>query len=148
MTRSKQFAPLGTISHGTHIAADLIPDFVDVLKEYNSSFTLPEEIQDALNRLTDEEVGDDDLLDEYLNDILFDEMNAIAPPYAYFGAHEGDGSDFGYWISQESLEHDIYDGDLIKCDELPDDPSGTYLVVSDHGNMTLYVDGQEMWGVV
>lgn len=34
---------------------------------------------------------------EILNEEIFNHMNSIAPPGCYFGAHAGDGSDFGFW---------------------------------------------------
>lgn len=37
---------------------------------------------------------------EFLQEI-FDEMNEIAPEGHYFGAHEGDGADYGYWVIPE-----------------------------------------------
>lgn len=152
MTRLTQYAQLGTIGHGTHNASSLIPDFVDVIRKFRPDFTLPEDVAEILDMDDDEVTPDQDQrLDEYLNEELWYAMDEFAPPFAYFGAHEGDGSDFGYWLSSdvsEWLNEACRDGELTKCDELPDDPSGHYLVVSDHGNMTLYVDGQEIWGVV
>ena len=35
--------------------------------------------------------------EEYLNEYLWDYMNQIAPDGFYFGAHPGDGSDYGFW---------------------------------------------------
>lgn len=82
---------------------------------------------------------------------LFDALQTFAPPYAYFGAHEGDGSDYGYWL--DSSFADEFDG--LKVDDLsevPDDYEGEVLEVNDHGNMTLYVSSngtyKEIWGVV
>ena len=39
-----------------------------------------------------------------LNEDVFDLMNEIAPEGSYFSAHEGDGSDFGFW---EVVEDDF-----------------------------------------
>lgn len=35
---------------------------------------------------------------------LIDLLNEDLPEGMYFGTHEGDGSDFGYWMSQEDQE--------------------------------------------
>lgn len=36
------------------------------------------------------------ILDDVL-ELLFDSLNGVAPDGTSFGAHEGDGSDFGFW---------------------------------------------------
>ena len=35
-----------------------------------------------------------------VNEDLIDALNDFAPPGDYFGAHPGDGSDFGYWENE------------------------------------------------
>jgi hypothetical protein len=37
----------------------------------------------------------------YLNEYLWNIIDGIAPVGCYFGAHPGDGSDFGFWESDE-----------------------------------------------
>jgi hypothetical protein len=82
-----------SVSHGTHRLQDLIPSFLFVLKhtaEY-AQISIPS------YALEDDDAewwidGADYLLEE-----LWDVLNSYAP-YGYaFSAHEGDGSDFGYW---------------------------------------------------
>lgn len=41
--------------------------------------------------------GNEEDLDYFLNEELFDFMNDIAPEGCYFGANEGDGAAFGFW---------------------------------------------------
>ena len=83
---------------------------------------------------------------------LFDALDEYAAPYFYFGAHPGDGSDYGYWLSEFWDEN--FDG--IKVPDLsaiPQGYSGEVAVVNDHGNITLYNRGRnghlyEIWSIV
>lgn len=82
---------------------------------------------------------------------LFDALEQFAPPYGYFGAHPGNGSDYGYWLI-EDLEG-CFDG--LKVDdtsEVPADYSGEVMHVNDHGNITLYAARRgkltEIWALV
>jgi len=76
-----------------------------------------------------------DLLSE-----LLDMLNDKAPPFCYFGAHEGNGSDFGFWVNIEAVEQAVTDGELLSfSDDLPDEiPENDFIVVNDHGNVSLY----------
>jgi hypothetical protein len=88
------FISEGTISHGTLRTEDLLARFAD---EYErvlpfSGFSLA---YDARNITSDEEAS------EVLTE-LFDALDAIASREGmYFGAHPGDGSDFGYWRTED-----------------------------------------------
>lgn len=78
-----------SISSGTMLASDIIPKFVAVLKQYN-----PEEAKQY------EGIDPATIPDQNLGDImedLFKSMDTIAPENCYFGAHEGDCADFGFW---------------------------------------------------
>ena len=106
-------AQIGSISHGTLKAEDLAAVFFDTLLGLN------------------EEVYNEILMNT--TEALMDALNEEAPAYCYFGAHEGDGSDFGFWPL------------FAQIDELPlkDDaePGEDYKEVNDHGNVTVF-DGQ------
>lgn len=78
------FQYAGTVSHGTLRAEDLIFKFAEVLRELNQA----KYAKLALRQPDD--------LDEYVVE-LADALNEEAPVGYYFGAHEGDGSDFGFW---------------------------------------------------
>lgn len=82
---------------------------------------------------------------------LTDALDEFAPPYAYFGTNEGDGSDYGYWLSP-SMSEDFDGLKVSDTSEVPSNYNGEVLHVNDHGNMTLYVakDGEltEIWGLV
>jgi len=83
-----------SISHGTMRSEHLIPEFLGVLKiyapdKYNAYVKANPEVLD-LDGLDDETLG-------YIVEELFDALNDIAPEGTYFGAHPGDGSDYGFW---------------------------------------------------
>lgn len=90
-----------TVIHGTHRPQDLVPAFLSVLRdtaEYAQILVAP------MSFIPSEE--DDPRWEScdmcyFLNEELFDLMNNYAPEGYYFGAHPGDGSDFGYWKSEE-----------------------------------------------
>lgn len=88
-----------TVSWGTHRPDDLIPKFMAVLKEYG---------KEAYDKYVSEnpEVEDWKKLDDetkgWVVDELFDLLDGIAPEDCYFGAHPGDGADFGFWQVDES----------------------------------------------
>lgn len=147
-------ASLGSIIHGTLRNEDLIPAFLETLKELaegDEYQTLIGECQDIVDR---ELWGN--LRDE-LPEVIFDLEGALqeaAPPYCYFGASEGDGSDFGFWICHEAIEQAIYDKELLQVSDLSEVPEGWsngVILMNDHGNMTYYepvIAHKEVWSIV
>ena len=100
------YAPLGaTLIHGTMRNCDLVPTFLEALKD-------TVEYEQMMGSITGENpdlcvitAGDTSEHDErwesyevtcFLEE-LFDALDAHAPEGYYFGAHPGDGSDYGYW---------------------------------------------------
>lgn len=149
-----KYAQFGSISSGTMRAEDLIPAFTWELnyqfKRQPRSFKRAEyrKLINEANRLTD---YDSEEADEILQN-LFDKLEHFAPPYGYFGAHPGDGADYGFWLSEDFPE-DGFDGLRVNdTSEVPSDYTGEVLHVNDHGNMTLYVATRgklrELWAVV
>lgn len=99
----------GTVSSGTYRRQDLIPAFLDALAiAYPAAYAqitvngdgIPAYVADEGDSSEWWESEDaDNLLDE-----LFEQLYAAAPEGMYFGAHPGDGADFGFWeVSDESL---------------------------------------------
>lgn len=86
-----------TVIHGTMRNQDLILAFLDVAQKIApsecaqissvSSYVLED---DDAEWWTSEDA-------HYLLEELFDLLNQYAPEGFYFGAHEGDGSDYGFW---------------------------------------------------
>lgn len=153
-------AEFGTVSHGTLRTEDLIDAFADELEwqiqRNGDHFSMPEHFaaRDRLNALVHDarewtpESNEDG--DEFVNE-LADALDEFAPPYAYFGAHIGDGSDFGFWVSEDALQD--FDGLRVSdLSEVPADYNGEVLHVNDHGNASLYVAQndkfREVWALV
>ncbi len=128
---------LGSVSSGTMREEDLIPAFLDCLEQldpamkdhYKSEVEEIEAMEDEDEKL--------DAMSMFLNEDLFNALDQYAPPYFYFGSHPGDGADYGFWLSDESLED--FDGLKVSdLSEVPADYSGEVLHVNDHGNTSLY----------
>lgn len=84
-------------------------------------------------------------------DALFSILDAHALPYFYFGPHQGDGADFGWWLS-EGFENDFDGLKVSDTSEVPSGFTGEVLHVNDHGNMTLYSASRgrlhQVWAIV
>ena len=149
--------PSGSISEGTMRPEDLIPEFLSELryrmrerriKGHAALYREIDKRSDAEGYYETEE-ADWDL------EALFDALGEYAGPYFYFGANEGDGADYGYWLSWDSLNDAIHDGEVLKVNDLADVPRdwrGEVLEVNDHGNATLYIKTsramREVWAIV
>lgn len=150
---SKKYGDLGTIIHATMRPEDLIPAFLDALEELDPDRA--REIRDDPDNKPWFEHQDLECGDYIVNEDLFDALNEHAPPYCYFGSNEGDGSDYGFWVSSDAIQEAIHDKELFKVTDtgdVPDDYNGEVLHESDHGNLTLYSckDGKltEIWSIV
>ena len=97
----------GTVIHGTMRTQDLIPAFLDTLAEvwpeaYEGYMAaafppIPAYVQDEgdYSEWWDSEDA------HWLLESLFDQLNEAAPEGYYFGAHPGDGSDYGFWAFED-----------------------------------------------
>ena len=84
----------GSISHGTMRPEDLAATFIAELTRLESPRA--EAFADEWKEL--ERMADTDGAYDFIAE-LFDALNEHAPEGCYFGAHEGDGSDYGFWPS-------------------------------------------------
>ena len=113
----------GTIIHGTLRSQDLVPALLDALSQINrESYDRIIASIDHAGQWTPSIIGAAcnaggympglDLCDDHpwweseecayiLNEDLFNALNECAPYGHYFGAHPGDGSDFGFWPDQD-----------------------------------------------
>lgn len=99
---TNEFLKNASLSSGTMRTADLIPAFMHFLEsnardkhalmiiEYNATELSGE-------NLTNEQQEQAD----YMLEELFNTINSIAPKGYYFGAHPGDGTDYGFWEAEE-----------------------------------------------
>ena len=136
---------IGTVSSGTMRPKDLIPEFLDCLESQKDITPSDSQLCVKIRKCFEDEEDAEAYFDSedagWDLEQLFDALEAYAPPYFYFGAHEGNGSDYGFWLSNDSLEMAVHDDEILKVDDLaniPDDWTGEVLHVNDHGNCTLY----------
>lgn len=97
----------GTLIHGTANPAHLIPAFMNAGRhtvEYTQMVSIP-------NSIVPSEAMEDDEHEFWRTDQaqdlvieLMDILDSYAPNGYYFGAHEGDGSDYGFWECEECNE--------------------------------------------
>jgi hypothetical protein len=135
-TMTNRKASVGTVSHGTLRTADLLICFASEL-DYLRGNDDATKLVDSLPTIgSDDETEIDDSRQESIEllETLFDELNELAPPYCYFGAHEGDGSDFGFWPSMDAID----ELPRIKNEEGETLPDEDHCYVNDHGNVTVY----------
>ena len=94
---------LGTLISATHRKQDLLPAFLEAIRAYAPAEyaqmvvapfgPIPAWVYDEGD---DCEWWDSEIAAFRLEE-MFDVLNDHAPEGYYFGAHEGDGSDFGFW---------------------------------------------------
>lgn len=86
MATTKPFQ-LGSISTGTLRAANLVPVFESAIFAINPHAQLKASFDNICERLT----------------YLKQELQELCPPFVYFGAHPGDGADFGFWPDWDNM---------------------------------------------
>ncbi len=162
-----KLARLGTVIHGTGRPEDIIPALASKLRELMvRNEAEPDVDRTPILKLLDEAncpfeaaFYDTDAANELIDE-LTDALNEFAPPFCYFGAHEGDGSDFGFWFSNDAFDSAVSNGEILKVGDLSeldirrDMSEYEYIaVVNDHGNVSLHtfevkIETTEVWSVV
>lgn len=159
------YAEIGSVSHGSMRTEDLIAAFVETLDDLKESASLSNvpnkeryaRLDSMLSEIEQRMEREDYYASEdagYDLETLFEALDEFAPPFCFFGAHAGDGADFGFWLSNEAIEDAIHDGEIVKVDAGDQWPEGVsadcVLEVNDHGNMTLFdrQSRQELWSIV
>tara|TARA_R110000824_G_scaffold19392_4_gene75136 strand:+ start:46 stop:360 length:315 start_codon:yes stop_codon:yes gene_type:complete len=90
-----------TVIHGTLRTEDLVEAFTD---EYERLGGRPFNVELFRSHLVWQSDGPSETKEETLSydlEDLFSLLNELAPEGTSFGAHEGDGSDFGFWTHEE-----------------------------------------------
>lgn len=139
-------ATIGSISHGTLRTIDLLESFSHELNLLAPDHALVIEANAAATLINADwtYIADSEEAGELINEMI-DILSEHAPPYTYFGAHEGDGSDFGFWPSLESIEELPHVSDPNEVESIGAD----CVYVNDHGNVTVYAaDGSVIWDCV
>ena len=149
------YKPIGTVSCATMRREDLIPAFVSELqyirdhhkglrREHRAELTATAKRMERDGYYESEESAWD-------LEWLFDTLDSYAMPYFYFGAHMGDGADYGFWL-HEDFEREFEGLKVSDLAEIPANYRGEVLLISDHGNMTLYLKTArkltEIWAIV
>ena len=148
------YGNIGTLCEGSLDSDDLLRAFaieLDELTRKNDTAEHESLIKEAwrLNESRDEGYKADIIAE------LQDALGEFSPPFCHFGAHEGDGADFGYWPNFDVIEEACRDGEAIKVSDLSEIPAGLtagYVVlVNDHGNVSIFepkVSWAEVWSCV
>ena len=90
------------VSSDTLRPEDLLPKFWGVAEQLNASISA--ETLASLERLVGEDSSESDWHDEQASETLselFDVLDAAAPVGFNFGASEGDGACFGFWLGED-----------------------------------------------
>lgn len=140
---------IGSVSHATLRPEDLLPAFADTLETLARDFKRARQYRKLIKEARSVDPESDDA-PEVLSE-LEDALQEFAPPYFYFGAHPGDGSDFGFWLPENPFED--FDGLRVSdTSAVPRGYSGEVLHINDHGNATLYACTRgrchEVWAIV
>lgn len=152
----KHHAKIGSISHGTMRTEDLLPLFareLETLARINKVRHLHASLLHSAQRI--ERARDWDGAEAISTlDALCEALDDYAPMYCRFGAHEGDGSDYGFWPPDgEELENMVREDYGIVVSDLSEVPDGTQglILLSNHHGTVLFMDTpkgrKEIWSI-
>ena len=145
---------LGSISTGTLRPQDLLSTFGTMLNHLTLSEEKPRLIEEASQAEQNIWDNDDDDAHEQAGHILeelSDALNELCPPFVYFGAHPGDGADFGFWPDMESLDYErnYWGEETAEWNEEHLVNHDLLVHISDHGNVTVMdMERNVLWSVV
>ena len=99
-----KYLPIGTISHGTLRPEHLIPAFIDALESVELDAHERYRLGQIKHDMELPDFYDSEDAEWVLNEVLFDLLDNHCRTGEHFGAHEGDGSDFGVWPNDDDEE--------------------------------------------
>jgi hypothetical protein len=153
-----QSITIGTLIHGTLRDEDLLPAFADELDRVSNGAYA--ELRDTAGRWlvwlqeypdsVEDDAGDTvaECVPEVINELI-DALQEYAPSHMTFGAHEGDGSDFGWWPSLDFDGCDMRSVPINGGNDSIDVTCGIYISTNDHGNVTVSeLRGAVIWSAV
>ena len=148
---------IGTLIHGTLRDEDLLPAFADELERVSNGAYA--ELRDTAGRWlvwlqeypdsVEDDAGDTvaECVPEVINELI-DALSEYAPAHMYFGAIEGDGSDFGWWADLDFDGCEIV-GNHTDTESQIDLSCNVHIHTNDHGNVTVSeLRGAEIWSAV
>jgi hypothetical protein len=94
------FPCFGSITHATMRTQDIFPDFTACLEYLDKKGKYAYLIKQC-KKIIRYRQWENENTQYILNEELFDALNSFAPEGFYFGSHPGDGSDYGFWESEE-----------------------------------------------
>jgi len=135
---------IGTVISGTLRNEDLLKAFSFELERVADYYP---QLVDRANQLLEDGFGDGEPISDLVVELI-DALNEHAPPHVYFGAHEGDGADFGWWPIGGD-EWDNCSGHWVSKSEFIDHDCLIYVEINDHGNITVSeLRGRVIWSTV
>ncbi len=133
----------GSISYGTMRDTDLLDSFSNALEHLSTSNYEYQKYKDIIKkarRYRDFLIEYEDMLwkDHHkkiresifetvsyiINEDLFNTLNNFAPPYFYFGSYPGNGSDYGFWLSEDAIDCSFDGLKVSDLSEVPKDYTG------------------------
>ena len=142
---------IGTVSWGTHRPSHLIPKFLIALEKCN--FAKYSEIRSRCPIFVfkpdsvDKEWFDTEDAAEVLDDLFKALRDAGVDNYLYFGAHDGDGADFGFWVDWDRIEDDLATGEIqeVTSYDRANFSVNQYVLVNNTNEIQLYRNHELLW---